>query len=561
MSNTLKYNPEESYLLHSMYNELFLLNIDNNDYKTAKIHFQKVLKYFDIFCSFFKYNNQAKDIVQELEQNLGTISKIASSHFDTKNLKKDNSNLDEFEKLFKKNNKEYAYKQIAENLHTRGANKSATFFLEKAIALKPQDYHNYKILGKCYIELNKYQEAVTAFEKFNQFCQTDAETYVILGFLYQNFGKYENFETRINVLEKAIDLDPDNIDGLRCLAVTYKLFGNTESSIKYYERLLKLEPINEDYASYAYLKIKQGDFEEGLKYIDYRFKKENSPVYYPKINKPKWDGKISLDGKTLLVRFEQGFGDSIQFFRYLSKIKAKKIIFQVQDELFNLFQKNAGDIKIIKQSTSLDEINFDYHIPLLSLLKIFEARINNIPTPEGYIKSDSDKTQFYKEKSFNNNKYKIGIAWQGLKSGNNYRNVDLKAFELLTKLENVQVYSLQKGADEELQTSINQGVNIIDLGQTFNDFSDTASAIENLNLVISSDNVILNLAGAMGKKSFLLLNYDSSWRWFDNKDKTPWYDSVRIFKQDALKEPWEVVIEKTLRETLLTIKDTEKSKT
>lgn len=396
---------------------------------------------------------------------------------------------------------------------------------------------------------NDYEGAIYYFKKYIEKDPQNAVTPNIIGYLYEKINRYENLEEQIKYYEKALEINPDLSCAIRNLAFVYSRADQNEKAIECFQKLFKNGSVPDDYFAYACLKIKLKDFEEGWKYYEYRFLKEFGKTPYPQIEQPKWEGQ-NISDKTLLVHYEQGYGDSIQFFRYLEQVKpfAKKIIFVVQNELADLLKmnlKNSKCIEIVRASEQLNNLQFDYHIPLMSLPYLLNANIDNIPYPEGYIKPDEEKVEEYKRDFFDNNNYKIGISWQGWKGGNKRRNIPLEVFYPLTKLKNVKVYSFQKDNAEMLE-HLPTGVKIIDLGKTFNNFSDTAAAIANLDLFVTSDNSVFNMAGAMGKKTYLLLNKDSEWRWFFDEEKTPWYDCVDIFKKQKENESWVLVMKRVI---------------
>lgn len=393
-----------------------------------------------------------------------------------------------------------------------------------------------------------YVSSIVYYQKYLELDQTNPDVYNMLGYLYRvASNKYKNLEKQIQYFEKAIQLKPDFIEALRNLAITYPLVGRYDDAINCFHKLFELGPVTDDYITYAYLKIRLGDFKEGWKYYEYRFIKEYMPSEYPKIDKPRWEGN-KIPNKVLLVQYEQGFGDTIQFCRYLERVKplVKKIIFRVQNELVDLMKSSLTDIDVVGMSTSLDELNFDYHVPLISLLYIMKETKDNIPLTQGYIKADKNKIEQYKKEYFNNDCLKIGISWHGMKLGNRLRNIPLEYFYPLTNIKNTKVYSFQKGCGNKELNEIPQDIEIIDLGKTFNDFSDTAAAMANLDLFITSDNGVFNLAGAMGIKTYLLLNHFAEWRWFLDDKTTPWYENVEIFRKQDEYDKWDLLINQVI---------------
>lgn len=402
--------------------------------------------------------------------------------------------------------------------------------------------------GYEYYKNKDYAGAISYYNKYIELNQTNPVIYNMLGYLYQKLAPYEEIERRIECFEKALELNPKYTQAIRNLAFAYPLVGKYSEAINCFHKLFNEGAVTDDYFAYACLKLRLGDFEEGWKYFDARFLKVYGKTDYPEIDKPRWEGQEIKD-KTLLVQFEQGFGDSIQFFRYLEQLKpiAKKIIFRVQNELVELFKINT-DIEIIGEKVPVKEISFDYHIPLMSLPYILKATLQNIPFSQGYIKADEKKFIEYKKEFFDNDCFKIGISWHGTNIGNINRNIPLSSFYSLTELKNVKIYSLQKVFDKNDLERLPNNIEIVNLGKSFSDFSDTAAAMANLDLFITSDNSVLNLAGAMGKKTFLLLNKFAEWRWMFDEEKTPWYKSVKIFKKQNELDNWDLLIKKVIED-------------
>lgn len=424
-------------------------------------------------------------------------------------------------------------------------------FLNESLKFNPNNAHSYLLLGHIYAKgLNIPVDAIPYFKKYLEIEPKSAHVHNILGNLYKTINETENIEEQIKHFKKAIELKPDFTGAIRNLGIVYYLNGGYEhEAIECFQDLFEHNPIRDDYFVYSCLQIKVGNWEEGWKHYESRFDKCFEQAVYPKIDKPRWEGQSIID-KTLLVQYEQGFGDSICFFRYLEQIKplVEKIIFRVQDTLVDLFKNSAKDIEIVKNSTPLEELSFDYHIPLMSLPMVLNARVENIPQSQGYIKPDENKVEKYKKEFFDNDCFKIGISFNGMKKGNALRNIPVETFYPLTKIKNVKVYSFQKGFGSEQLENLPPEIEIIDLSETFGNFNDTAAAMANLDLFVTSDNGVFNLAAAMGKKTYLMLNYNAEWRWMLDTETTPWYDSVRIFKKENEKESWESLMQRIIKE-------------
>ena len=317
--------------------------------------------------------------------------------------------------------------------------------------------------------------------------------------------------------------------------------GDIEAGAQAWKRVHATNSLsNDDKYDYAAFCLKIGDFEGWHKYFEARFDKENGATIFPKINKPKWDGVQDLSNSTLLVRFEQGFGDSFLTYGYVPRLAkiAKHVIFVVQDAIYPLIKDNEYGIEVIPVSQeNLENMQFDYYIPSMSIPIVMKMTRENISVGAGYIKADESLIQEYKEKYFNNNKFKIGISFSGNASGDKSRDIDIKSLApYLDTLDGVMIYSLTKDINDDIYSSFKHNT-VVTLGNSFDNFAQTAAAIENCDIILTTDNCILNLAGAMGKKTFALFNNPNQFRWFDlSGEDVVWFTSVKPFVNDGYNE-------------------------
>lgn len=538
--------------------DLGMLNYQKGDYKKALNYLQLAFKYSTELCLHLATNpNVKKTILDDLQKQLQDIKgkiieicqKLADEEFNNKNY---DSAIEYYQNILNySSNNPTVYGKICRCLELMGAYASAVSFLEKASLLAPDQHDLYRQIGDFYDErLNNSFKAIEYYQKYVSVAPEDniaAKVYNILGHLYETIGQYNDINKQIEYFEKSVKIAPEFKCAIKNLAIVYPRVGRDEDAIECYHKLFKLGATMDDYFDYAAIQIKLKNFKEGWKYYEYRFSKENNATVYPKINKPKWKGQ-NIQDKILLVQYEQGFGDSLMFFRYLELLKplAKKVIFRSQNELVDFFKTNANGIEIVGMSTPIEKIHFDYHIPIMSLIHMLNLDIDNIPSTKSYLKADEEKVKKYKKEFFNNDCLKIGISWHGAVFGNARRNATVDCFYPLTKLKNTKVYSFQKGAGSEELENLPEDIEIIDLGKTFNNFADTAAAMQNIDLFITSDNALLNLSGAMGKKTYLLLSKDAEWRWFLEEEENPWYDSVRMFKKKDENDNWSLLIDKII---------------
>jgi len=414
-------------------------------------------------------------------------------------------------------------------------NKAIKYY-EKAIELDPNLAQAYNNLATIYSQNGNMDKAQICLQKAIKLKPDFCDAYINLAALYLNINEFDLVE---EYYFKALNLKPNSVNLYIKIGDFYYNTGEYNKSKEYYSKALELNPDSiEAKWALSSIYIMMQDFEKGWEYYESRFYINSlSKPNLPAVSQPRWTGKESLDGKTLLIYYEQGLGDTIQFIRYAYELKNKinaKILFKPQsDSLVKLLRQSNPDVEIVDLSTPDETIEFDYYVPLMSLPYILGARFDNIPYTSKYIKTNPDDVNYYKEKYFNNNKFKIGIVW----SNKNLINLDklrsmqnIKYFYDMAKLEGVQVYSLQKGSGESQLNDLPEDVKIINLGETFNNLADTAAAIENLDVVLSVDTSVVHLAAALGKPTWVLLNYTYCWRWFIGLEHSPWYESARIFK-------------------------------
>lgn len=429
--------------------------------------------------------------------------------------------------------------------------KSYNFALQcffKALEFEDCDVDTYREIGDIYcFKLEKPKEAIKFYEKYISFIRTNAYVYNVLGHLYEKIYKTEFLEKQIYFFQQAIKLMPGETGFLRNLAIVAgknklkKLFNHT------YAKILKAGASHDDLFNYATWSLQNKNFKITHKYMHHRFFKENNPTEYKNYEYKLWNGKDSLKDKIILVGQEQGYGDSVMFIRFvhlLKKLSPKKIKVSIQDSLYNLFVQNFPEFEFYKESDSIENIDFDYQIPLMQLFSIFKITDGTIPLKQGYLNISKENINEFAKKYINTNKFKIGLAFKGNPSylGDN-RDVPISVLAKLTEIENVQIYSLQVNNNEELYKDKNR-YNIIDLKDVLFDFTDTCAAIKTMDIIVSTDNIVLNLAGALGVTTYGIFNAYTDYRWYDlDNCSSGWYNSVKVYQAKKMNE-WEPVIDK-----------------
>jgi hypothetical protein len=264
------------------------------------------------------------------------------------------------------------------------------------------------------------------------------------------------------------------------------------------------------------------------------------------LDKPFWNGS-DFDGQTLLLFAGQGLGDTIQFFRYLPMVAAQggDVILQCPAPLIKLFEASpvAADIQLV---TKIGDTPFDLQAPLHSLPHLFDSESETIPADVPYLVAEDERIGHWRDRIANNG-FRVGINWQGdptYKADRN-RSVPLRFFESLAKVPEVRLFSLQKVNGLEQLETLPLGMTVETLGGNFDDgedaFIDTAAVMTILDLTVTSDTAIAHLAGALGTPVWTLLPWVPDWRWLLDRDDSPWYPTMRLFRQPAAGD-WDAVI-------------------
>ena len=427
---------------------------------------------------------------------------------------------------------------------------TAEKYITKALSIK-KDAYFYESLAKVYETKKEFSKEIEILEEACNTITCGFEIYFLLGLAYKNNIEYEKAE---KAYLKAIEINPKSEKANYNLASLYLFLNNPQKAIEYFQKCHEINPDDKEvlyFLSLGYLRIK--DYQTGLKYFENRLCRNTAiisqQVTYPNILKkaPIWKGE-DISDKTLYTYYEAGFGDMIMFARYLPELqkRCKKIILKPQEQLVQLFKENFPNIEIMNLFYEEKFFNFDVHIPFLSIPHVLGLNNKEIfMHHDKYLKADPEKIQYYKKNFFSNNKFKIAIKWQGNTYYETDRVINVEAFAPLFDLPNVKVYSVQTFEGSEEFEKLSSKYDITDLASSFKNFSDTAGALENVDLVICSDTSLAHLAGAMGKPCIVLLPYNYNWRWHMDLTHCDWYDSVKLFRLGE-KETWNELMLKVI---------------
>ena len=448
------------------------------------------------------------------------------------------------------------YKSIGLCMKNLGNADMAIRFLEHFEEISPDKEDVYIYLGDLvYSDIKDNKKAIVYYEKALEKYPDNFTIYNMLGHLYSTEYQDKFKDKQIYYLRKAFELAPQNRIVVKNLAYVYGKFDEVAKADEMYAKLMYLNPTHSDLHAYGAYLVKHRRFTEGFKFLQHRFLKEDlENVAFPellKTKKKKWSLKLDIENKTILVHFEQGFGDSIMFARFLDDLKTrcKEVLLVVQDSLIPLMKDSKLGVEIYPES-QVPNLKYDYWIPMMDLPIVCETTPETIPRAEGFLKVPKVKVNAYRKQYINDNdKLKIGIAYEGTAaSKETNRDIPLSCLYPLMRLKDVEVYSFQVDDLSRQMDMIPEDTQLIRLGKTFKDWEDTACAMSCMDLMITTDNGVMNLAGALGIKTFGLFNTVTEWRWFKTDgDDVAWYKSIKPF-QCPTSDDWETPVAQVMEE-------------
>jgi tetratricopeptide (TPR) repeat protein len=460
------------------------------------------------------------------------------AHFNLANALKEHGRCDEAVQSYKraitlKPDFAEAHYNMANALRTRGRHNEAISNYERAIQLKPDYAKAYNNLGLALRKLGRLTEAIENYRKAIRLRPDYAEAYNNLGIALKD---QERFAEAIESYKLATQFKPDYAEAYYNLANAQRNQEQIEHAIENYAQAIRLKPDHADaHWNKSLALLSSGRFIEGFKEYEWRRHIDLKTIAYPHHHLvPRWDG-LCFEGKRLLVHYEQGLGDSLQFVRYLPSVKARggTVIFESLKPLMGLLRGLDAIDELVE--TSFDRkpaVKFDLYASLMDLPGIFQTTLKTIPAEVPYLYADPTKAEYWKNRLAEAD-FKVGIVWAGSPAhkSDHERSCPLECFAPLAEITCVRLYGLQKGPAAVQVKDLAGTMSIEDLAEQFADFTDTAGAIENLDLVISVDTAVAHLAGAMGRPVWVLLQSAPDWRWMLNRTDSPWYPTMRLFRQ------------------------------
>jgi hypothetical protein len=422
------------------------------------------------------------------------------------------------------------------------------------------------LLGRCLVDLQRFEEALPLCLQAYKLDQSDADICNVLGVALQGLGQHERalwfldkavelrrdftgamnnkaislaylrrWDEAFSLLDLVLALSPENFKALLNKALYLPQVRRLDEAFKVYERLATIAPGNPDVEWNLSLLLQlTGNLGKGFQLTEAKWNAQARPAY-PSFGEPKWSGEESIQGKTILICAEEGLGDTLQLARYVPMVAAlgAQIILVAGSSACRLLANLPGVSACLPMPLA-QPAAFDFHCPISSLPRIFRTELNTIPVGIRYFdllpKSGRDAWQ---DRVGLDQKIKVGLVWSGNPNHKNdhNRSISLDALSCLLDVE-ATFFSLQKDPRPSDKVFLSGRRDIVDFTDDFSDFIETGALISCLDLVITVDTSIAHLAAGLGKPTWILLPYVPDHRWLLDRDDSPWYPTVRLFRQD-----------------------------
>jgi len=402
---------------------------------------------------------------------------------------------------------------------------------DRAIAIKPDYAEAYSNRGNALRELKRLEEALASYDRAIAIKPDYAEAHYNRGNTLQDLKRVEE---ALASCDRAIAIKPDYAEAYYNRGNALQELKRLEEALASYDRAIAYKP---DYAE-AYLNkslglLLAGDLGRGWELYEWRWRYELAPRNFPQ---PLWLGEEDIVGKTILLHAEQGLGDTIQFCRYAKLVKAlgAKVLLEAPKALLGLLSGLEGVDELIEQGKTLPA--FDYHSPLLSLPLAFKTDLTKIPSPKPYLAASPEMCDKWAQCLGAKSKPRVGLAWSGNRANRNdrRRSIALETIMASLPMDGFDYISLQwevRSEDEAARAALTGSGRLRHFGDELADFRNMAALAAAMDVVVCVDTGVAHMCGALGLRTFVLLSYIPDWRWLLDRDDSPWYESLKLYRQ------------------------------
>jgi len=414
-------------------------------------------------------------------------------------------------------------------LQERERHAQALQCFDRALGLRPEYAKAHSNRSTVLASMKRYEEALASAERAIALMPTYVEAHNNRG---SALNRLNRLEEALQSYERALALAPANFDANCNRAQALSNLNRLEEAESSYQRALAVTPLHSDANwNQGITKLRLGRLETAWAQYEFRWKLQGAPPYRHG-SMPQWHRDVPVAGRRVLVWYEQGLGDTLQFCRYVQLLAARgaQVVLEVQRPLKKLMQSLSGVAELLDDGEPARS-GCDLQSPLLSLPMAFDTRLSTIPAEVPYLAAEPELVTLWRARLLDTGtKPRVGIACSGNPAHTNdsNRSIPLRAFAPL--YERAQLYLLQNEVRAEDEAELLAGP-VVDLRGMIHDFADTAAIVENLDLVISVDTSLVHLAGAMAKPVWILVPWLCDWRWMLERTDSPWYPSARLFRQ------------------------------
>ncbi|MBW4581691.1 MAG: tetratricopeptide repeat protein [Tildeniella nuda ZEHNDER 1965/U140] len=435
-----------------------------------------------------------------------------------------------------------AHNNLGNALQAQGQFEAVIAHYQTALALQPGNAEVQFNLGNAFRLMEQSEQAINHYQQALTLKPDWAAVHNNLALCLQ---EQQQFEAAIAHFRQALALEPENADAHNNLGVAFYEMNQLEDAIEQCQQAIDLRPqFAEAHLNLSMALLAAGDYQRGLSEYEWRWDAQD--LQRPSLPGAVWDGS-ALEGRTLLLYTEQGLGDAIQYIRYVPFLaEQSRVMVECPDNLIRLFATMPAIAQLIPQGSPLPE--FDVHLPLMSLPYVLNESLATIPNRVPYLSvPEADRSQRVDQqlpveasldRPLSDRPFKIGIVWASValnhpRQRKSYRNrtASLAVFMQALCPLNVELYSLQVGAHAAEIAEYGFQHRLHDLSPQLQDFAATAGAIAQLDLVISVDTAVAHLAGALAKPVWVVLPFAGDWRWLLHREDSPWYPTMRLFRQ------------------------------
>jgi Tfp pilus assembly protein PilF len=433
---------------------------------------------------------------------------------------------------------------LAVVLQARARHAEAAECYQRALELRPHDFDCHIGLGSARLGLD---DAIGAEAQFRAAIASDASRKIGWVELGAALGRQHRLAAALETFLHAETLperEGEEADNFVNVAIGFVEDGRVQQALTVLEQGLSERPGAGGCYAYSLALLKAGRLREGWHYYEFRRLRDSPSSIRLESQYRSWEGQ-DLRGKTLLLHVEQGFGDIIQLVRYAPFVKAlgAKVVLRVSRRMKSLALAFAGIDLVVGPDEPVP--TFDFFAHLFSLPRIFGTELETIPAEVPYIEAPRELVERWSERLGGQGVLKVGVVWAGNPEHKNdrYRSIRLVALTPLWQVAGVRFISLQKGAAAAEWAELPAGLDSVNLGPELTDFTDTAAVISELDLVLCVDTAVAHLAGALGKPVWLLVAQPADFRWLERREDSPWYPTMRLFRQSR-RGDWDEVIER-----------------